>query len=575
MPLLFVSCAWNTVAQDAPPVHLVHDWSNHYIVFTALAPENLSHAIHADPRAWHSWVQHARHRFEGPSREEGKRPVRPFPHGRHPRALAVDWQMPIGTSAGPLASPAKFGFDANAAPDCANDYVVFPTGNVPTPGTSGQGVQATVIASNNLYTGPGPTGICPTPVAPAAQPSVPSAYNTATTTAGKAALSPVLSLDGKKIALVESNDGFTNTYTAFHVLTWKAGEGAGWDAAATPGDCYPGNSCMTTLLLNTIHCDSHSSPFVDYAHDTAYVGDDGGMLHKITPVFNGVPAEVIGNGWPVQRDLSTQPARVQSPVYDSISGRIFVTDYDGEHWAFYAVDAASGAILSTMFPTQGPYLNSVSDPLVDSTNQTVFLFFAAYSSFHLTVWQLDTGFQILHQVDVLAPVYRDRNVFAGAFDNNYFSDPSSGSLYFAASINDVATLYRVGFTGKTMNAAFSDPLALTTSSSTSVPTPLTEFFNPAFSTAPDRLFLGIDANCTGTNPDANGCIESFDITNGFPSGILNAQPLATGGAYLNVSGLIVDNLSSLAQASSMYFEAVSPPVGTPASAFKLTQSSLQ
>jgi hypothetical protein len=108
--------------------------------------------------------------------------------------------------------------------------------------------------------------------------------------------SPILSLDGKKIAFVESNDGSGSTYTAFHVLTWKSGEGTAWSSAAAPGDCSGGNSCMTTLVLNSTRSDSGSSPFVDYAHDTAYVGDDSGRLHKITPVFTGTPVEVIGSG---------------------------------------------------------------------------------------------------------------------------------------------------------------------------------------------------------------------------------------------------------------------------------------
>jgi hypothetical protein len=56
------------------------------------------------------------------------------------------------------------------------------------------------------------------------------AYNTTTTTQGKADLSPVLSLDGKEVTFVESNDGFTSNYTAFHVLTWVAGEGTATSA---------------------------------------------------------------------------------------------------------------------------------------------------------------------------------------------------------------------------------------------------------------------------------------------------------------------------------------------------------
>jgi hypothetical protein len=546
---------------SAPQQHLVHDWSSRHVVFTGLTPGNLWGAVRADPRAWHSWVEHARYSFEPPRRRERELSVNR--HHRHrrrrTRQLLADWEMPIFGGVGPWATPAKFGFDVNAVPDCTNDYVVFPTSGPGTPGLNG--VPATLIAFNNLYTGPGPTGICPSPSAPAAQPSVLFAYNTTTTDSGKTDLSPVVSLDGKKIAFMESNDGFTSNYTAFHVLTWVAGEGT-VTSASPPGDCSQGHSCMATLVLSTSHSDSRSNPFVDYAHDTAYVGDDGGLLHKITPVFSGTPAEVLGNGWPVQ--LAPAFDQVHSPVYDSASGRIFVTDDSGNN-ALYVVDGGSGAVL------RNDSLNAivVSDLIVDSTNQTVFVFLAD-SSLNLAVAQVDTSGALLRRI-VVASLAGSASVYTGAFDQNYFINPSSGSLYFAGAVNAHATLYSVGFTDTTMNATFSGPLVLSTSPTTSTPTPLTESFNPSFSTSPDRLFVGIDANCE--NGSANGCIESFDISNGFPSGILSSRALGTNGAVFSVSGIIIDNVSSSAQASSIYFE--STPQGLSQSAIKLTQLDLQ
>lgn len=546
-------------AQDAlPPRHLVHDWSNHHIVFTGLTPESIATVAAADPRAWHSWVVHGLQRFGSPEREprlsrESGPPE--FSRGhRHHKGLDRDWQMPLESTVGPRVFPAKFSFDINAAPDCANDYVVFPTNSSDVPGASGLDVRFSLIGFNNLYTGPGPTGICPTPLSPATQPSVLFAYNTSTTTVGKADLSPTLSLDGKKIAFMESNDGFMNNYAAFHVLTWKAGEGS-LAGATAPGDCSTGNSCMTTLVLSSTRSDSRSSPFVDYTNDIAYVGDDGGLLHKITPVFAGIPTEVIGNGWPIQ----LQSALIQSPVYDSVSGHIFVTDNGG---SFYVVDATSGVVLKTAAPLD----LSISDPIVDSSDQTVFLF-GSDLSVNLSVWQFDTSGTLLRKISPGA-LGGTVNVYLGAFDNNYFTNPSSGLLYFAGSVSAHATLFAAGFTGTTMNASFFGPLVLSTNSSTSEATGLTEIFNPSFSTAKDRLFLGIEYNCT--NGSADGCIESFDISSGFPSGILNTLAIGTNGAVFSVSGMIIDNVSSAAQASSIYFEALTPSF----KAIKLTQSGL-
>jgi hypothetical protein len=471
----------------------------------------------------------------------------------------VDWQMPIPTGVGPRAFPAKFGFDVNAAPDCANDFVVFPSNGIATPGASGATVTPSLVAFNNLYTGPGPSGICPTPGAPAVLPSVLFAYNTATTTSGRAHLSPVLSLDGTKIAFVESNDGGGGDYTAFHVLTWKAGEGTS-TAPAVPGNCAPGNSCMTTLVLSSTRSDSNSNPFVDYTNDIAYVGDDGGLLHKITPVFNGTPAEVIGGGWPATLPL----AQAESPVFDSVSGRVFVTTNSG---FFVIVDAATGTTVKSIdlggsFP---------SDPIVDSTNQTTFVFFAS-NSLHLTVSQFDTSGALMRQIDA-GGLSGEISVFTGAFDNNYFTSPSTGSLYFAGARNAVASLFSVGFTGVTMNSTFSGPLVLSTSTSTSFPTSMTEIFNPSLGTSPDRLFLGIEHNCaSGSN---NGCLDSFDIRHGFPTGILNSRTLTTNGSTDSVSGIVIDNVSSSPQASSIYFEAFTGTSPTGWSAFKLIQSGLQ
>jgi hypothetical protein len=52
--------------------------------------------------------------------------------------------------------------------------------------------------------------------------------------------------------------------------------------------------------------DSFSSPFIDYANDTTYVGDNNGYLYAITPTFKGTPAYAGGN-FPVHVN-ATAPA---------------------------------------------------------------------------------------------------------------------------------------------------------------------------------------------------------------------------------------------------------------------------
>jgi hypothetical protein len=82
----------------------VHDWSTRHIVFVGLTPENIVDAMDADPRAWHSWANRARHHFE--PRPDPK----PFPFHRsrrHHKRLTTDWQMPIGIGVGPHAYAAS------------------------------------------------------------------------------------------------------------------------------------------------------------------------------------------------------------------------------------------------------------------------------------------------------------------------------------------------------------------------------------------------------------------------------------------------------------------------------------
>src|SRR5260370_12950776 len=67
----------------------------------------------------------------------------------------VDWSVTLGgggTHVPRSTYPAKYTFDVSAAPDCTNDFVVFPTFN------GGSAAQATVVAYNQLYSTQGSIG---------------------------------------------------------------------------------------------------------------------------------------------------------------------------------------------------------------------------------------------------------------------------------------------------------------------------------------------------------------------------------------------------------------------------------
>ena len=113
--------------------------------------------------------------------------------------------------------PAKFTFDVNAAPSCANDFVVFPIN------AAGGSAQPNIAAFNNLYSGTaGATGICNSRTVPpahtdtAGSATVFFSYNVSKI-GGAVTTSPVISFDatGSKIAFVESIAGQP---AHFHVL---------------------------------------------------------------------------------------------------------------------------------------------------------------------------------------------------------------------------------------------------------------------------------------------------------------------------------------------------------------------
>ena len=116
----------------------------------------------------------------------------------------------------PNMFPAKYSFDINAAPSCTGDFVVFGL-NV-----AGSAGQANLLGITNLYSGSTPR-LC------AANPTVNWAYN-GSTAGGKVLTSPVISLDGQRVAYVESAAGSA----IFHVLTWKAATGHIRDVGSDP-----------------------------------------------------------------------------------------------------------------------------------------------------------------------------------------------------------------------------------------------------------------------------------------------------------------------------------------------------
>jgi hypothetical protein len=521
--LCLAQALWGQTAAAPRHVGAPQDWSEHSLVFSLDGLAKYPNLMDQEPRIRHQVMQRFRTLNPELFRQMGKVGVSTGPHR--------DWN--VNFVRGRVAAnmyPAKYSFDPGAPPDCNNDYVVF---GLNVAGTTGK--QANLIAFNNLYSGAG--GLC------GAAPTVLFAYNVTTVTGGKVLVSPVISEDGTKIAFVES----AGTQAIFHVLTWTAGQGTITGAAAPT---------MTSLPFSPTATCTTSSPWVDYASDTAYVAADGGLLYKINGVFNS--ASTVAAGWPV---TVSSGHRLSPSVLDNVLGMLMVGSANGN---FYQVNVSNGAVSAPLVIGAAGKTSPgiVAPPIVDVTNGTTFVV-DANNGTNAVLVEIDTATFLpiaTANIGLGASGGTALSIPQPAFDNNYYNNPSTGQIRLCGTGGTDTTpwQYAFGFTGRTLNptAAFSQQLLTST---TTVCTNWTEFYNPNVGTGTDFFFFGLTSNCTGAA--TSGCVVAA-TTEGSP---LTTAPVAGG-----PSGIVVDNWSTAVQASSIYLSAETGSTG-----YKFTQNGLQ
>ena len=535
---VLVSSPWAQEPGNPFRIGLVQDWTQHHIVFTRDGLMKNPGLVYSEPRIVHQAMQ----RWQS---------ARPQISGNDSIVDSLaepqrDWNVPLGLGRiAPNMFPAKYSFDPSAAPDCTNDYVVFGLNHL------GNASQANIIAFNKLYSGAGP-GICG-----ATNPAVMFAYNISTVTAGRILTSPALSLNGKKIAFVESGNVGGTTRSIFHVLTWATGPGNGTSATA-PAVPGVGNSASMTSLTFAAPLDTRSSPWIDYNSDIAYVGADNGKVYKITGVFKGTPT-LAGAPWPV--NLSPNKM-LSSPVLDNRLGLVMVGSANG---SFYSINATTGAVKSLVIGVSAGTNPGIRAPaIVDVTNGTSFVVSSNDGTSGVLVEVDSATMTILTKgrIGLASKSGTPINLFQPAFSNDYFTSPSLGVARLCGTgANDITPYqYAFGFTGITMNAAPVSSSQLLTST-TAECTGWTEFFNPNVGAGgTDFFFFGLTAECAGAG--TSGCVQARNA-----NGSLLSSFNTTGGP----SGIVVDNFSTAAQASSIYFTGAT----TPNTAYKLTQNGLQ
>jgi hypothetical protein len=583
MGLGVVLVARGTNHEHPARVSVPYDWSHRHVLFSQ--PSSLSQArrLQEEPRYWHQMFRrNAEGRVGTDARERGRDPREPrrFPRPKRDPAtpLARDWAVSLGTGASTGNAtfpqfPAKFTYDVSQATINCTDFVVYPTD---VPGVTGASVldpgQPSIIAYNFLYTGPDGVGLCEIGTH---EPVIAWAYNTNTTGAGVVSGSPVISGDGTKVAFVESNPGGS----VLHLLQYLAGEGHSVVAAPTnqptSGDwttaCTPGQSCMFSFTF-TAGTAVNSSPFYDFATDELYLGDDSGMLHKFTGVFNGTPMELAtGSGWPI---AVTGGAALTPPVLDSVSHNIFVGDSSGILSFVMDIGSTTGTCATGVTPCLGSTtvlatsggLPIIDPPTLDPTTGKVFVFVGDDSG---TGTGVLAGAYVVQANMNLTGVVRmnvGRNgapLHSGAFDNAYLNtSPGSGFMWVCGKgSTDVPTLRRIAFDSTGLAIGVSGSVLLPVGSTTGAAgqcSPVTEIFNPNVGGGTDLIFFSVQSgdlpfsgvfvvptNCSGT-----GCVMSANVTGG---GTITMSVSSSLGEQGGTSGIIIDNVGMDPDEANIYF----------------------
>jgi len=504
--LTLVAVGWILTGRAASPRQqgLPSDWSHRHVIFSEPSTDAQAAAVMYEPRYWQQW-----------NREHLIRTLSVSDVGlshrglKNERASHEDWSVSLGSgaNAGAGVFPAKYFFQVTSA-HCAGvtpDYVVFSTG---LQGTSGQ---ASIVAFENLYSGCGG--------------SVPMVY-WAFNTGGQVLTSPTISVDGTQVAFVQTTAGIGNLV----LLKWAAGGTVGSPAplTAVSNAAYRGCAapCMTTITLRgggVSNDDKTSSVFPDYSHDTIWVGDAFGWLHKITGVFNTTPTVVTTGGFPVQV-YPANPTALTSPVYDTGSGNVFVGDAGGY---FYRV-SSTGVVTRSGQVDFGTGV--VAGPIVDSTTGKVYVFASADNTVACAggtqpcsaVYQFGTSFagnttgaKITVGASVAFPS-TPSPLFEGGFDSKYFaSGNATGNLYVCGNTGSTPTLYQIPINAGTMGAAVAGP---TLAGATTGCSPVTDISNPnATGGTKEWIFAGVQASGLGNSCASGGCVMNYVNTPWLPS----------------------------------------------------------
>jgi hypothetical protein len=529
-------CVGNLQAQDARPIPapsitprgIPQDWSNRHVVYTRNGSFEEMVKVRDDPRFINSVRRWNMQEHTNQAKVAGATGLIKRKNSK------VDWSVNLGHFAGMAIgeTPAKYTFNPIAPPSCS-DFVVF-TINAGT--HVAVGTQANLVGITNLYSGSSPTGICGT------HPTFLFSYAIGSNGSG---LSPVISVNGSKVAWVETPLSGSNANAILHVTTWAAGQGT--NATVTSVGIGSGSSDIaldytnftvsgTSCPATTSSTNTNSDLYVDYANDAGYIGADNGILYHISGIFGGTPTVdfCIATG--------SFTGLLGAAVYDAANSEVYISDPSSVY--AYTVGASS-------FTSAGSYQYGAngsivtSGPLLDSFNGFVYMFSAEDAATgHTSMTQLPTSLASALVVVPLGPATTSAYpvLFNGDFDNNYLTNgPAvSGSTLYTCGTDSTNTaaqdLYAIGFHPGTGVAMFNPVMKANTNvnpgGGNGICSPITEFYDGAT----DRIFVGMgDVGAT----DGANVVTMWDVTTQLTDGVpLSLSAVAPSGADAVYTGTI-------------------------------------
>jgi len=431
-------------------------------------------------------------------------------------------------------------------------------------GTVGTKGQPTIFALNQMYADTLEDSGC----SRAASVGVPStywSYNTTGTigspTAAVADLSPVLSYhdNGAQVAFVQRS----GTAAYLVLLKWSAGSGtigvptAPTDvAAASYKTCTA--PCMTRISLGTNN--TGSSPFVDYAGNALYVGDDLGRVHKIENVFSGSSTPAEASGWPIT--VTGVTSVLSSPVFDGTY--VWVGSVNDEK--LHRIDSLGNVLSSAAIAgvNAGTNLLGVSEPpIVDIPRNIVYAFVSANSACTArAVYQFDIATFSNGSSGTAKTIGQNacndngnRRSFAGTFDTAYFNT-GTGYLYACGSGPAAVrrpTLWRIPVSASGLGTPEEGPVLV---SADTVCSPVTGLMGVD---GVDRIFMSVQASGSGTGC-TGACVYALNLPSAAAFNTTSTSASITGTQYISVSTSAAPNAAvgpvettlSAAQAGTYY-----------------------